>query len=61
MRTAVKYVSVTIVGACLVLLLNGLSLSAQDTGCLKVKAHPGSAGVFVDDHMKGRHPTLVRR
>ena len=53
MRTAVKYVSVTIVGACLVLLLNGLSLSAQDTGCLKVKAHPGSAGVFVDDQYEG--------
>ena len=53
MKTTVKHVSVTIVGACLVLLLNGLSLSAQETGCLKVKAHPGSAGVFVDDQYEG--------
>jgi len=53
MGTALRHVSFTILGGCLVLLLNGLSLSAQDTGCLKVKAHPSSAGVFVDDEYQG--------
>jgi hypothetical protein len=58
MRTTVKSVSVSVVGACLVLLVSGLSLSAQDTGCLKVKARPGSAGVFVDDHYEGPASSL---
>jgi hypothetical protein len=42
-------------GACLVILLSGFSVSAQEggTGYLKVKANPGRAGVFVDDKYLG--------
>lgn len=55
MRTAAKRIRVPILGACLVILLGGFFLSAQEsgTGYLKLKVHPGSAGVFVDDKYVG--------
>jgi hypothetical protein len=55
MRTHRKAIGVLILGSCLGLLLGGLFLQAQDNGfgCLKVKAHPSVAGVFVDDKYVG--------
>ncbi len=55
MRTVAKRKRVPILGACLVMLLGGFSVSGQDsgTGYLKVKANPGRAGVFVDNKYVG--------
>jgi hypothetical protein len=55
MRTAARHINVAMLGACLVILLSGFSLSAQEggTGYLKVKANTGRAGVFVDDKYLG--------
>jgi len=50
MTTLARHASVKILGACLMMLMGGLMLSAQDSGygCLKVKAKPSIAGVFID-------------
>jgi hypothetical protein len=55
MGTPAKHLSVPILGACLVLLLGGRSLSAQQsgTGYLMVNASPKTAGLFVDDKYVG--------
>jgi len=50
MRTAAERLYVSMVGACLIILLGSLSLPAQDSGFgrLQLKVNPNSAGVFVD-------------
>ncbi len=55
MRTAAKNIQLAILGACFLMLLGGLPVSAQEggTGYLKVKANPGRAGVFVDNKYVG--------
>jgi hypothetical protein len=55
MRIDAKHMCVTMLGACLAVLLNGLFVSAQQggNGYLKLKVHPGSAGVFVDGNYMG--------
>ena len=55
MKSAGKRIRLPILGACLVMLLGGLFLSAQEsgTGRLLLKVKPGAAGVFVDGKYVG--------
>jgi hypothetical protein len=55
MRTAARRMRVPMLGACLVILLGGFFLSAQDsgTGYLKLKVHLSRAGVFIDGKYVG--------
>ncbi len=55
MENVATRVCVPLCAVCLVTILGGLSVSAQDTGTgyLKVKANPGRAGVFVDNKYVG--------
>lgn len=55
MRTAAESIRITFLGTCLVVLLGGVYVSAQESGSgyLKVKARPSTAGVFVDDKYLG--------
>ena len=55
MKTAAKRKHVLMLGACLVILLGCISLSAQEsgTGYLKVNASPKTAGLFVDGKYVG--------
>ena len=55
MRTTAERLHVFMLGACLIILLGSLSLSAQDsgTGHLKLKVNPNAAGVFVDGKYVG--------
>jgi len=55
MRPPARNVGGTVVGACLVLLLGSLFLSAQEsgTGYLRLRVCPSVAGVFVDGKYEG--------
>jgi hypothetical protein len=55
MSNAELRIRIAVLSACIVILLGGFGVLAQDsgTGYLKVKANPSSAGVFVDGKYLG--------